>query len=352
MWPALVHVCGKQTPSSRIIFFCKRWALAFYVCVRICYMFPIPKCRGESDLVLCTTSGLAKRIRLRGADFQLKTYLAVKIAGSRHCAAALFLQVPKLCTDLDRTLLYILILRTHTKFVRENMYICINVCTLIYIHLDLLQAALHKVGLWSYTYIYIYIHIYIYICINVYTHIYIHLHILQAALHKVGLWSRFDVHHEPNSCHVCAMFWRYVSILIYGYHEPNCCHHEPNCCHICAMFWRYVSIQIYGYIYIWICIYIHIYICIHLCLDLTYIANRVVAMSAPCFGGMYTYIYMDIYIYVYAYIHIYVYIHLCLDLTYIAKRAVAMSVPCFGNTYIHVFIIGSIYIHVHINVHI
>ena len=42
------------------------------------------------------------------------------LVGSLHCAAAFFLQVPKLCKDLDLTPLYILILRTHTKFVWKN----------------------------------------------------------------------------------------------------------------------------------------------------------------------------------------------------------------------------------------
>jgi len=34
---------------------------------------------------------------------------------------AFFLQVPKLCTHLDLTLLYILIVRTHTNFVKKTM---------------------------------------------------------------------------------------------------------------------------------------------------------------------------------------------------------------------------------------
>jgi len=39
--------------------------------------------------------------------------------GSCHCAAVLQTQVPKLCTDLDISLLYILILGTYTKFARK-----------------------------------------------------------------------------------------------------------------------------------------------------------------------------------------------------------------------------------------
>jgi len=39
--------------------------------MRIRHMFLIPKCRRESDLGLCTTSALAKKMRLRSADFRL-----------------------------------------------------------------------------------------------------------------------------------------------------------------------------------------------------------------------------------------------------------------------------------------
>ena len=46
--------------------------------------------------------------------------LAAKCIGSRHCTAAFVWQVPKLCTDPDQTLLYMLILRTYTKFVWKN----------------------------------------------------------------------------------------------------------------------------------------------------------------------------------------------------------------------------------------
>jgi len=145
--PALRHGCGKQTPSAslRILFFranllyvsdpkiglCTTLGQLWDVrsrsvhslgknlqsCAQICYMFLIPKCRGESDIGLCTTLGLAKRMPLRSAAFRVKHVFGARFVGSQHCATAFFLQVLKLCTDLDRTLLYILILRTYTKFV-------------------------------------------------------------------------------------------------------------------------------------------------------------------------------------------------------------------------------------------
>jgi len=70
----------------------------------------------------------------------LKTSLAAEFVGIRHCTAAFSVQVPKSCTNLDPTFLYILILRIYTKFVRNNkikrsvfasatqLYTCSHVC--------------------------------------------------------------------------------------------------------------------------------------------------------------------------------------------------------------------------------
>ena len=51
MQQALEQGCAKQTPSASNFF-----------PVRICCMFPISKCRRKSDLGLCTTSTIAKRM--------------------------------------------------------------------------------------------------------------------------------------------------------------------------------------------------------------------------------------------------------------------------------------------------
>ena len=40
--------------------------------------------------------------------------------GSRHCASVLQTKVPKLCTDLDLSLLYILTLGTYSKFAQKK----------------------------------------------------------------------------------------------------------------------------------------------------------------------------------------------------------------------------------------
>jgi len=44
--------------------------IVFYFSVRICYMFPMSKCSGESGLGLCMTAVPAKRMPLRSADFR------------------------------------------------------------------------------------------------------------------------------------------------------------------------------------------------------------------------------------------------------------------------------------------
>jgi len=53
--------------------------LAYHFSVRIWYMFLVSKCRGDSDLGLCTTSGLANRKRLLDGDFRLKNVFGRKI---------------------------------------------------------------------------------------------------------------------------------------------------------------------------------------------------------------------------------------------------------------------------------
>jgi len=59
----------------------KRRAIAFYFSaddLQICYMFPISKCRGQSDLGLWM--GLAKGMPLRSADFHRILFKNGKLA--------------------------------------------------------------------------------------------------------------------------------------------------------------------------------------------------------------------------------------------------------------------------------
>jgi len=110
------QTCGHR--SSRVVG-SKSRALAFDFPVRIWYVFLILKCREESDLGMCMRSVHAKRMLLCSADFQRILQPNTFYLGSRHCTVAFSLQVPNSCTDLDLTLLYISILRTHAKFVRQ-----------------------------------------------------------------------------------------------------------------------------------------------------------------------------------------------------------------------------------------
>jgi len=48
--------------------------------------------------------------------------------GFCHCAAVLPTQVPKSCTALDLSLLYILTLGTYSKFARKNNFLALGVC--------------------------------------------------------------------------------------------------------------------------------------------------------------------------------------------------------------------------------
>ena len=61
------QICGQRSGMAAGG---KRRAIAFHFSVRICYMFLMSKCRGESDLGLCMTSVLAKRMPLRSTDFR------------------------------------------------------------------------------------------------------------------------------------------------------------------------------------------------------------------------------------------------------------------------------------------
>ena len=98
------QTCGQH--SSRAVG-SKRRALAFIFSIRLWYKFWESKCKGQSDLGLCTISRLAKKCRfavLTADKFCGQTHFWV---GSWNRAAAFFLQVPMLCADLDWTLFYI-----------------------------------------------------------------------------------------------------------------------------------------------------------------------------------------------------------------------------------------------------
>jgi len=84
MRSALEHVCRR-----------KRWVLPFYFSMRICYMSSIIKCEGGFDLGLCTTSGLDKRMPLRGGNFRSKNVSGHKISRKSALHSGILLASPE-----------------------------------------------------------------------------------------------------------------------------------------------------------------------------------------------------------------------------------------------------------------
>jgi len=119
------QTCGQRSSRAGES---KRRALEKYFSERICHMFPISKSRGGWDLGRCTFLVLAKREPLHNGDFRKKRFAPAGKNGIRYCAAVLFLQVPKKCTNLDLSLLYILILRTCGKYAQKNIFLALGVC--------------------------------------------------------------------------------------------------------------------------------------------------------------------------------------------------------------------------------
>jgi len=82
-------------------------------------MFLISKCRADLDLGLYPTSGWQNPKK--------KTCFDAGKIGFCHCALVLLAQAPKLCTDLDLSLFYILIFGTHSKFARKINFLTLGV---------------------------------------------------------------------------------------------------------------------------------------------------------------------------------------------------------------------------------
>ena len=130
-----------MTPCAQVIFFfiCgqrsnrvaerKRQALGNYFSERICYMFLISKCRGDWDLGLCTTSGLAfeepQRNGKIGFFLRRNMFFSQKSplrCGSPNASPEVVYQ-PRFQSPL-----YILILGTYSKFARKNNFQALGVC--------------------------------------------------------------------------------------------------------------------------------------------------------------------------------------------------------------------------------
>ena len=100
--PNMREACGQRSTMAEGS---QSRPMAFYFPIRICYIFPPSKCSGDYDIGLCTTLGLAKRMRLCGDDIRLKNALDRNICRKSPSCNAFFLQVPNFYTNLGRTLL-------------------------------------------------------------------------------------------------------------------------------------------------------------------------------------------------------------------------------------------------------
>jgi len=119
------QTCGQR--SSRVAE-SKRRALGNYFSDRICSCSQYQNVE-ETEIQVCA--------QLR--DLRLENRSAVATSGKTtcfdagkigfcHCSAVLQTQVPKLYTDLDLCILYILILGTYSKFARKNNFLAPGVC--------------------------------------------------------------------------------------------------------------------------------------------------------------------------------------------------------------------------------
>ena len=120
-------ICGQR---SNISAKSKRRALGKQSFVRNWYMFLMSNCRGERDPGLCTFWVLAYGELLRSGDFRENPCLAAGKIGIFHCAAVFHTRVPNQFTDLDPSLLYILVTGTYTTFAWEKSFLALGVCLL------------------------------------------------------------------------------------------------------------------------------------------------------------------------------------------------------------------------------
>ena len=117
MRPALTHVCGKQTLGAGKLFFR----------VNLWY---VPNIRMYQRLRSKSAHFLSTCLWKTATQWQNPIFPAAKhvFLGSCNRAAVLHTQVTKKCTDLDLSLLHILILGAHSKFARENNFLALVNC--------------------------------------------------------------------------------------------------------------------------------------------------------------------------------------------------------------------------------
>jgi len=108
----------KQTPSATPCKFARF------------YMFLISKCRGESDLDLCMTSGIVKSLGMRSANFWFLSVFGRKICRKLVLRTSILFASSKVMSRSrsDSPLSDILIWGTYSKFVRKNKMLALSVC--------------------------------------------------------------------------------------------------------------------------------------------------------------------------------------------------------------------------------
>ena len=101
----------------------KRRAQGNYFSGRMCYMFLISKCRGDWDLGLCTTSGLAFGEPQRSGDFRKKNvFRRRKNRNLSLCCGSSNASPEVVHRPRFRSPLHFLIPGTYSKFARENNF--------------------------------------------------------------------------------------------------------------------------------------------------------------------------------------------------------------------------------------
>ena len=117
------QTCGQRSSMAAES---KRRALGNHFPEKIWNMFYVSKYRGDWDLGLCTTSALALEGQMSdGKIWQKRVATQEKLD---FITSVLQAQVLKLCTELDLSLIYILILGTYSKFTRKNNFPALGVC--------------------------------------------------------------------------------------------------------------------------------------------------------------------------------------------------------------------------------
>ena len=108
----------KQTPSATPCKFARS------------YMFLISKCRGESDLDLCMTSGIVKSLGMCSANFWFLSVFGRKIRRKLVLRTSILFAISKVMSRprSDSPLSDILIWGTYGKFVWKNKMLALSVC--------------------------------------------------------------------------------------------------------------------------------------------------------------------------------------------------------------------------------